>query len=80
MTPRFFPEACTKTDRPMYMPMCQPEGEAAERPEGETVAPEAETAEPAAPAFPPLAIDYSVWGVVQGDAQREFDPAQGAWL
>lgn len=56
------------------------EGEAAEQPEGETVAPEAETAEPAAPAFPPLAIDYSVWGVVQGDAQREFDPAQGAWL
>ena len=53
---------------------------AAGQPEGEPAAPEAETAEPAATTFPPLAIDYSVWGVVQGDAQREFDPAQGAWL
>ena len=33
-----------------------------------------------APAAAPMAVDYGVWGVVEGSSQREFDPARGAWL
>ena len=39
-----------------------------------------EEAEKAAPAVEPLVIDYGVWGVVVDGAEREFDPAKGAWL
>ena len=47
----------------------------------EQEAPEAPaTAEAEAPKAEPMAIDYSVWGVVAGGAEREFDPAKGAWL
>ncbi len=46
--------------------------------EAEAQAPEAQAAE--APEAEPMPIDYSVWGVMVEGAEREFDPAKGAWL
>lgn len=58
------------------------QADAAEQEAAEASAAEgaAEAEAPEAPKAEPMPIDYSVWGVVAGGVEREFDPAKGAWL